>query len=208
MRLRPCGDAAVLAELDDLAGVLALARAIEEERAAGGLEQLIDVVPAARTVLLRCVGGAESVRTVAARIRELRTGGPELPAGRQVQLPVRYDGPDLAEVGRLSGLAEAEVVRLHTAATWTVAFTGFAPGFGYLVGGDQRLRVPRRAEPRTRVPAGSVGLAGEFTGAYPRESPGGWQLIGRTDAVLWEPDRDPPALLAPGTRVRFLRVGP
>ncbi|WP_377323398.1 allophanate hydrolase subunit 1 [Pimelobacter simplex] len=121
-------------------------------------------------------------------------------------MAVVYDGPDLAEVAGQTGLSEAEVVAAHTATPWRVAFGGFAPGFAYLVGGDPRLRVPRRAEPRTTVPAGSVGLAGEFSGVYPRASPGGWQLIGRTDVVLWDLDREPPALLAAGATVRFVAV--
>ena len=98
------------------------------------------------------------------------------------------------------------MVAAHTAATWIVAFCGFAPGFGYLVGDDPRLRVPRRAESRTRVPAGSVALADGFTGIYPRSSPGGWQLLGRTDVAVWNLDRDPPGLLRPGTRVKFVPV--
>lgn len=118
-------------------------------------------------------------------------------------IPVTYDGPDLVEVARLTGLTVDEVVAAHTGTPWRVAFGGFAPGFAYLVGGDPRLQVPRRETPRTSVPAGSVGLAGEFSGVYPRASPGGWQLIGRTDAVMWDVDRDPPALLAPGATVRF-----
>jgi KipI family sensor histidine kinase inhibitor len=205
VRLLPCGDAALLAELDSLSDVLALAGAIDGERAAGGLADVVDVVPAARTVLVRCRPEA-GIRATAARLGSLVVGRPDPLSGALVELAVRYDGPDLGDVARLSGLGEAEVVRLHTGAIWTVAFTGFGPGFGYLVGGDPRLAVARRSEPRTRVPAGSVGLAGEFTGAYPRESPGGWQLIGRTDAKLWDPDRDPPALLAPGTRVQFVRA--
>ncbi len=108
------------------------------------------------------------------------------------------------EIAQLTGLGVDEVIRRHQRAEYVVAFVGFAPGFGYLVGGDPALRVPRRSTPRTRVPAGSVALAGEFTGVYPREGPGGWQLIGRTEAVLWDLDRQPPALLAPGTRVRFV----
>ena len=119
---------------------------------------------------------------------------------------MRYDGADLAEVAAMTGLDPAEVVRAHTSTLWRVAFGGFVPGFGYLVGGDPRLHVPRRESPRTRVPAGSVALAGEFTGVYPRASPGGWQLIGTTDAVLWDPDRSPPAVLTPGTRVRFVDI--
>ena len=100
-------------------------------------------------------------------------------------------------------LSEADVVAAHTGTSWRIAFGGFAPGFAYLTGGDPRLQVPRRDEPRTTVPAGAVGLAGEYSGVYPRPSPGGWQLIGRTDAVLWDAERDPPALLMPGGTVRF-----
>ena len=120
-----------------------------------------------------------------------------------VTIAVVYDGDDLDEVARLTGLSTTEVVAAHTEQAWTVAFGGFAPGFGYLVGTDTRLHVSRRSSPRTSVPAGSVGLAGEFSGIYPRSSPGGWQLIGRTDAQLWNLDRDQPALLRPGISVRF-----
>lgn len=122
-------------------------------------------------------------------------------------IDVVYDGADLDDVARLTGLSAEQVVDAHTAAPLRVGFAGFAPGFAYLIGGDRRLHVPRRAEPRTRVPAGSVGLAGEFSGVYPRETPGGWQLIGHTDAVLWDVERDPPALLVPGTWVRFRAIG-
>ena len=122
-------------------------------------------------------------------------------------IDVVYDGADLDEVARLTGLDRRRGDRrAHRHAPWRVGFGGFAPGFAYLVGGDERLNVPRRAEPRTKVPAGSVGLAGEFSGVYPRESPGGWQLIGHTDAALWDVDRDPPALLTPGMWVQFREV--
>lgn len=189
-------------------GKIGLTRAIHAEQASGGLAGVIDVVPAARTVLLRCQPGPGTVAAVAARLPQLPVLTPgAAPEGPVTEVVVAYDGPDLADVARLTGLDEEEVVRQHTAATWSVAFTGFAPGFGYLTGGNPRLQVPRRPEPRTRVPAGSVGLAGEFTGVYPRESPGGWRLIGRTDAVLWDPQRDPPALLTPGARVRFRAAG-
>ena len=115
---------------------------------------------------------------------------------------------DLAEVAAISGLSQEDVVARHLRPEYQVAFCGFAPGFAYIVGGDPALRVPRRRNPRTAVPAGSVALADEFTGVYPRQMPGGWQLIGRTDAVLWDLDRDPPALLPPGTRVRFVEGRP
>jgi KipI family sensor histidine kinase inhibitor len=208
MKLLPCGDAALLAELDDLSAVLALSAAIDAERDGGGLAEVLDVVPASRTVLVRCRPLEGVLSRVSERLTELDVADHTSGEGPHVEIDVRYDGPDLADVARLTGLSEDEIVRLHTDAEWMVAFTGFLPGFGYLVGGDERLAVPRRDEARTSVPAGSVGLAGEFTGAYPRESPGGWQLIGRTEARLWDPDREPPALLAPGTRVTFVRAEP
>lgn len=202
MRLLDAGDSAVLVELEDLAAVLALFRALETTRPAGAL----DVVPAARTILVRfdrTLTDREAVR------RWLQTATP-VPAtdavGETVHIDVRYDGPDLHEVGSLTGLGVDGVIAAHTGAEWTVAFAGFAPGFGYLVGGPAALHVPRRTTPRTAVPAGAVGLAGEFTGVYPRSSPGGWQLIGSSDVRLWDTDRDPPALLRPGVSVRFRAV--
>ncbi len=132
---------------------------------------------------------------------------PRSPRAREVvELPVRYDGPDLADVAALWGVPEREVARIHAATEFRVAFCGFAPGFGYLTGLPARYDVPRRATPRTAVHAGAVGLAGPYTGVYPRASPGGWQLIGTTDAVLWDTAREPAALLSPGTRVRFVPV--
>ncbi|TNM59692.1 carboxyltransferase domain-containing protein [Streptomyces sp. NP160] len=205
MRLLRAGSSAVLVELDELAGVLQ--GALE-----GALGGATEVVPAARTLLLRWDGRpAPDLGELAGALRPvLDTAASPGPSARDdgdgggvVEVPVVYDGPDLAEVARLTGLDEAEVVRRHTATPWSVAFTGFAPGFAYLVGGDPALRVPRREVPRTRVPAGAVGLAGEFSGVYPRASPGGWQLLGRTDLPVWDASREPPALLRPGTRVRF-----
>jgi len=213
VRLLPCGDAAVLVEVvpagadagsgGATAAVLALHRALVAAPPPG----VVDVVPAARTVLVHLDPQVTSVRAVAAAVAAVTPEAGAAGARERVEVPVVYDGEDLDEVARLTGLPAGEVVRLHTEGDWTVAFTGFAPGFGYLVGGDPRLHVPRRDSPRTRVPAGSVGLAGEFSGVYPRESPGGWQLLGRTDLVLWDLDRDPPALLTPGTPVRFVAVG-
>jgi KipI family sensor histidine kinase inhibitor len=199
MRVLNCADTGVLVEVADLAEVVALRAALAEKPPPG----VTDVVPAARTVLLRVEPGTDPDRVAAAV-----TGLPLSPGGRggsaeTVTIPVHYDGEDLADIAELTGLTTRGVVAAHTAATWTVAFCGFAPGFGYMVGDDPRLCVPRRGEARTRVPAGSVALAGEFTGVYPRSSPGGWQLLGRTEARIWDLDRDPPGLLRPGVRVRF-----
>lgn len=201
MRILPAGDAAVLVEVADLDEAGRLYAALRREPPPGTL----DLVPATRTVLITFDRARTGPDRIAASVRALTppaaTGAPE---ARLVELPTTYDGPDLDDVARLTGLAAGEVVRRHRGREWTVAFCGFAPGFAYLTGGDPALRVPRRDTPRTAVPAGSIGLADAFTGAYPRRMPGGWQLIARTDAVLWDLDRDPPALLAPGTRVRFV----
>jgi KipI family sensor histidine kinase inhibitor len=198
VRILPAGDAAVLAEVEDLDAVLALAAALRADPPPG----TVDVVPAMRTVLVT-FDRTTSVEQVTLRLRAVRPGVYDRGSTSMVEVPVSYDGADLGDVARLTGLGEAEVVRRHTGADYVVAFCGFAPGFAYLTGGDPALRVPRRSPPRTAVPAGSVALADAFTGTYPRRMPGGWQLIGRTDAVLWDLDRDPPALLPPGTRVRF-----
>jgi KipI family sensor histidine kinase inhibitor len=123
-----------------------------------------------------------------------------------IELPVIYDGTDLQDVARLLDCSAAEVVARHTADEWTVAFCGFAPGFGYLTSTGS-WDIPRRESPRTKVPTGAVGLAGEFSGVYPRESPGGWQLIGRTEVKIFDPGRDPAALFHPGRRVRFVDAG-
>ena len=206
-RLLPCGEFAVLVELADLDAVLSLQAALAEASDQPGWESVVDVVPAAVTVLVgvddpaALPGVRERLATLLRTLRVTPAG--EL-GGDPIEVEVVYDGDDLAEVGRLVGLSADEVVDAHTGTHWTVAFGGFAPGFSYLVGGDPRLEVPRRAEPRTTVPAGAVGLAGRFSGIYPRPSPGGWQLIGRTDAVLFDVNRDPPALLQPGRRVRFV----
>jgi KipI family sensor histidine kinase inhibitor len=193
MKLLPCGDRAVLidcASLDEAQGWFA---ALHDE---------VDAVLGARTVLLH--GEPSDLRALVDRSEPADITAAE--AGDEIEVPVTYDGPDLADVASHTGLSEQEIVAAHTGTPWTVAFGGFAPGFAYLVGGDERLAVPRRESPRTSVPAGSVGLAGEFSGVYPRSSPGGWQLIGRTDAVMFDVDRDPPALLMPGAPVRFVEA--
>lgn len=189
MRVLPAGDRALLLDCTDPAEARAWHAALVDAA---------DVTLGARTVLVR--GEPTEVRRLvaAAHPREV----PARPSA-EIAITVVYDGPDLEEVAHLTGLTVADVVAAHTGTAWDVAFTGFAPGFAYLAGGDPRLHVPRRATPRPRVPVGAVALAGPYSGVYPRESPGGWQLLGRTDAPLWDLDRDPPALLRPGTRVRF-----
>ena len=197
----PCGDRALLVEVAGLDAVAAVRTALERDPLPGQ----VDLVPAARTVLVLLDRAPADSDT--ARLRRLPLGASaDERGGRSVELPVVFDGPDLEDVAELTGRPVARLVEELTAAELTVAFGGFAPGFGYLTGLPEHLHVPRRSTPRTRVPAGSVGLAGPFAGAYPRASPGGWQLVGRTDAVLFDVDRDPPALLRPGTRVRLREV--
>jgi KipI family sensor histidine kinase inhibitor len=202
------GDQALLLEFDGNAEVLAWCSAVRE----ADLPGVVDVVPASRTVLLELAAPHHQAPT-RARLDGLRVDPAAVDAETpsdlmaDVTIDVVYDGEDLDEVARLTGLTRDQVVAAHTATPLRVGFGGFAPGFAYLIGGDRRLQVPRRSEPRTRVPVGSVGLAGDFSGVYPRESPGGWQLIGRTDAVLWDVERDPPALLTPGMWVRFRAIG-
>ncbi|MFS0884113.1 5-oxoprolinase subunit B family protein [Aeromicrobium sp. 179-A 4D2 NHS] len=192
MRVLPCGDRAVLLDCADADEARHWHAALADHRPVLG----------ATTVLLR--GRPADLRaTVAATdVSEV-----EVHEGRDVEIRVVYDGPDLAAVAAHCGLPAEEVVRRHTATAWTVGFAGFAPGFAYLTGGDPSLEVPRLGRPRPRVEAGSVGLAGRFSGVYPRPSPGGWQLIGRTDATLWDLGREDPALLHPGDRVRFVDTG-
>lgn len=195
------GDRALLMECGSTGEVVALADAIRRTLVPG----VVDVVAGARTVLVTA-SGSSALAGVRARLAGYSPPPPApapAPGAVDVVIDVVYDGPDLAGVAELLGMNVQEIVAAHTGRPWRVGFGGFAPGFAYLVDGDPRLAVPRRTEPRTRVPAGSVALAGEFSGIYPRESPGGWQLIGRTDAVLWDIDRDPPALLTPGTWVQF-----
>lgn len=195
------GDRALLLECASGDDVLALTDAVRDAHLPG----VIDVVPAARTVLVTLRDPALQATT-----RSRLAGIDVIAAGRQVAdhrhrvvIDVVYDGPDLATVADHLAMAIEDVIDAHTRTPWRVGFCGFAPGFAYLIDGDPRLNVPRRAEPRSRVPAGSVALAGHFSGVYPRDSPGGWQLIGRADAVLWDINRAQPALLTPGTWVQF-----
>lgn len=190
MKLLPCGDSALLLDCASLA---------EAQSWYAALDGRVDIVLGARTVLAH--GDPAELRALIARTTPALTTNEKM-AG-PIEIPVTYDGADLAEVAAFTDLTEAEVITSHTGILWTTAFGGFAPGFSYLSGGDPRLQVPRRRSPRTKVPAGAVGLAGEFCGIYPRESPGGWQLIGHTATPMWDLERTPPALLLPGQLVRF-----
>ncbi|MFF3555057.1 5-oxoprolinase subunit PxpB [Streptomyces tsukubensis] len=205
MRVLPVGDRALLVEFADGEEAWAFHAEVLRRRAAGALPPVTEIVPAARTVLL---DGVADPGRLAAELAGWTFGPAGARAEAVVEVPVRYDGPDLPRVAALWGVAEEEVAAIHSAAGFRVAFCGFAPGFGYLTGLPERYAVPRRATPRTSVPAGALGLAGPYTGVYPRSSPGGWQLIGRTELALWDPGRDPAALLSPGARVRFVPEGP
>ncbi|WP_394213982.1 carboxyltransferase domain-containing protein [Brachybacterium vulturis] len=201
------GEGALLAEYPDTRAVLAAAAAVRELAPT----TLLDLVPAERTLLL--VGSvAQDLPVLDALLRDLPGAAAQEEASTEVTMDIVYDGEDLAAVAELLEISTQALITAHSAATWTAAFGGFAPGFAYLQpdAPTDRARpvgppweVPRRAEPRTEVPAGAVGLAARYCGIYPRSSPGGWQLIGRTDATVFDVDREPPALLTPGTRVRF-----
>lgn len=201
MRLRPVGDRGLLVELDSAEAVEALYAELRRRAAARPSEAPEEIVPAARTVLLT---GLPDRRGLAGELAAWEIPPASRDEAEAIEIPVRYDGPDLAEVAALWGVPDERVGRVHARTEFHVAFCGFAPGFGYLTGLPERYHVPRRTTPRTSVPAGSVALAGPYTGVYPRSSPGGWRIIGRTDAVLWDPAREPAALLVPGTRVRFV----
>lgn len=195
MKFLPAGHNGLLVECESLAQVRQLYATLLRQRPA----ELIEIVPAARSLLL--VGGG---------LDRLRRDLPDMPlqngpeAGASlVEIPVTYDGEDLEEVADLTGQTPSDIIALHSSTEFCVAFCGFAPGFAYLSGLPESLRVPRRQTPRTRVETGSVALAGEFSGIYPRSSPGGWQIIGHTTLQVWDSTRDPPSLLVPGTRVRF-----
>ena len=200
--LRRCGEHALLLDLYDNAVVHRWAAAIRLADPPGVRE----VVPGLTTVLVTFDPGLTAASALRVALGTLRPRPDESGDRDHHVIDVRYDGEDLDDVSNLTGLTVAEVIAAHTDTVWNVAFCGFAPGFSYLVGGDPRLYVPRRDEARVRVPAGAVAIAGAFSAVYPRVSPGGWQLLGHTDAVLWDSDADPPAVLRPGAVVQFRRV--
>jgi KipI family sensor histidine kinase inhibitor len=217
VRLLRYGASGLLVELPSSAGVTAAYRKLSAARADGRLPGIVELVPAARTVLIEAGAGAgvpaDLVREliaedVAGEPGEPGDGADPDPGERraEVVIPVHYDGADLELVARTAELSVPEVIELHSAAEYTVAFCGFSPGFGYLTGLPGPLLQSRLDDARPSVPAGSVAMAGEFTGVYPRSSPGGWRLLGHTDEVMFDPGADPPARLSPGDRVHFDRV--
>lgn len=200
MKILPSGDDALLVELDDLDAVTALYTALNSHP----LGQVVDLVPAAQTLLVVAEPGSD-LTALAAAIRRTtaQSSQPTSCPGPPIEIPMRYDGPDLETAAQALDCSRAQFQHRHQEEIWRVAFTGFAPGFGYLVGTRFAWDLPRRRDPRPRVPAGSVALAGGYAGVYPQDSPGGWLLIGSTEVPMFDLDRDPPVLLTPGSQVQF-----
>ncbi|ALC05420.1 allophanate hydrolase subunit 1 [Corynebacterium deserti GIMN1.010] len=215
MRVNPCGDQAVIIDLlpEDahavngtiLDAVLALNSSIMGRQIPG----IVDTVPAAQSLLVTFdtqVLTPEAFTEILGAISLSPDSRATSEATETIEIPVTYDGPDLEDVAKHTGLSVAEVISTHQATTWTAAFGGFAPGFYYLIPNTPLWDIPRLQTPRTKIPAGSVGLAGEFSAVYPQQSPGGWQLLGTTDIAMWDLDRWQPSLLKPGNSVRFVQV--
>ena len=201
MRFLPVNLNAFLVELDNLEQTLSLLASLKSHPVSG-IEEL---VPAARTLLVSCRPAVCSMADLAHQISQRDVTARASRSDTLIEIPVQYNGEDLADVAQLLDVTPEEVIRRHTGSEYTVAFTGFAPGFAYLTGGHPSFDIPRRSIPRTRIPAGAVGLAGTFSGIYPQASPGGWQIIGVTPTVMWDLARDVPALLQPGFRVKFVK---
>ena len=200
MRVLSVNRSTVLVELATLNDVLALHASLKTVP----LDGVSEILPAAQTLMLRFDPARWTPPTLIEALAARDLTASSRTQGNRVEIPMRYDGEDLAEVAQLCGLSIEEVIRRHGESEFTVAFCGFSPGFGYLVGGDATLRVPRKSTPRTIVPKGSVALGGLYCGVYPQASPGGWQIIGTTSMPMWDPTRASPAILTPGTRVKFV----
>lgn len=196
MRVLPFGPGALLAEYDSLAEVMSVDEALRGSQLAG----IEEIIPAARTVLVkfRQVDRAALQELLVPGAAATRIEGPI------VEIPVVYDGDDLGEVADATGLSHEQIIDTHSSTVYSAAFLGFTPGWAYLVGLPASLQLPRRSTPRTAVPAGSVAIANEFTGVYPTVSPGGWHLLGHTSVQMFDVDRDKPALVVAGDRVRFV----
>ena len=220
MRFLGVNNSAFLIELADLEETLALFDRLQQEirraekdlqdqekfQGQEKLQAIVEIIPAARTLLVTFDPSLADENTLETEIAGLKLEKGQQKSGKLVEIPVVYDGEDIDDVAALLKIDREEVIRRHTESHYQVAFCGFAPGFAYLTGGDPLFNVPRRASPRKSIPAGSVALAGKFGGVYPQPSPGGWQLIGRTDVKMFDLDRDPPSLLKPGDRVHFVDV--
>ncbi len=220
MRFLGVNNSAFLIELADLEETLALFDRLQQEirreekdlqdqeklQGQESLQAIVEIIPAARTLLIKFDPSLSDDNTLETKIAGLKLEKGQQKSGKLVEIPVVYDGEDLDDVAALLKIDREEVIRRHVESHYQVAFCGFAPGFAYLTGGDPLFNVPRRASPRKSIPAGSVALAGKFGGVYPQPSPGGWQLIGRTNVKMFDLDRDPPSLLKPGDRVHFVDV--
>lgn len=208
LKISPLGEAALLLESAPPATLAVQRRVWSVATQARRWPHVIDVVPGMNNLLLAFDPLQAAPDELEARLRAAWHEPPDTSvAGQSIEIPVDYGGAvgiDLPDVARHTGLSPEAIVACHTAAEYIVYFLGFQPGFAYLGGMDPSLATPRRREPRLSVPAGAVGIGGEQTAIYPAASPGGWQLIGHTDVVLFDPERDPPTLLAPGDRVRFI----
>lgn len=200
MKILSCGEHALLIELADERAAMATHRALLDAKLPGVLE----IVPAERTVLVMVVPGGAELMDLAQRLSTMSSRGVANAERGQIELEVTYDGPDLDFACEFIGMEAGDLVDWHCSQVWSVAFCGFAPGFGYMTSDQWTQSVPRRPESRLKVRAGAVGLAGRYCGVYPAQSPGGWQIIGHTSARMWDLSRDAPALLVPGMRVAFV----
>ncbi|MFG6488402.1 5-oxoprolinase subunit PxpB [Roseateles sp. BYS78W] len=205
LSIHPLGEAALCCTLPAPVSLEQQQRIWQLAAALGGVDSVQELIPGMNNLTLVFDPLHSEAAELEAAARQLWDQPPRRRAlGRLVQIPVTYDGPDLADIANHCELSTDEVVQRHAASEYVVYFLGFQPGFAYLGGLDESLHTPRRAEPRTSVPAGSVGIGGAQTGIYPLATPGGWQLIGRTSLPLFNPHALPPTVLAPGDRVRFV----